>query len=59
MKGYVQDIEDIAVDNEQFRRVLYIAKHCQLVVMALKPKEKIGAKVHRFENHSALSPSRP
>jgi len=49
MKGYVQDIEDIAVENEQFRRVLYTAKHCQLVVMALKPTEEIGAEVHKLD----------
>ncbi len=36
MKGFVQDIEGIAVKNEEFRRVLYTAKNCQLVVMALK-----------------------
>ena len=33
MKGFVQDIEGIAVRNDEFRRVLYTAKHCQLVVM--------------------------
>ena len=42
MKGYVQNIESIAVKNEDFRQVLYTAKNCQLVVMALKPKEEIG-----------------
>ncbi|HUG99065.1 MAG TPA: hypothetical protein VMQ83_07805 [Gammaproteobacteria bacterium] len=36
MKGVVKDIESIAVKNEEFRRVLYTAKNCQLVVMALK-----------------------
>ena len=46
MKGFVQDIESIAVKNTEFRRVLYTAKHCQLVVMALAPKEEIGAEVH-------------
>jgi mannose-6-phosphate isomerase-like protein (cupin superfamily) len=49
MKGYVQDIEDITVKNEEFRRVLYTAKHCQLVVMALKPKEEIGMEVHKLD----------
>jgi len=44
MKGFVQDIEALAVGNADFRRVLYTAKHCQLVVMALKPKEEIQAK---------------
>jgi mannose-6-phosphate isomerase-like protein (cupin superfamily) len=46
MKGFVKDIEDLAVKNEDCRQVLYTAKHCQLVVMALKPKEEIGAEVH-------------
>jgi hypothetical protein len=42
LKGFVQDIEDLAIKNDEFRRVLYTAKHCQLVVTALKPKEEIG-----------------
>src|ERR1039457_5881615 len=49
MKGFVQDIEGLAVRNDEFRRVLYTAKHCQLVVMALKPKEEIGAEVHKLD----------
>jgi mannose-6-phosphate isomerase-like protein (cupin superfamily) len=49
MKGFVKDIESIAVKNEEFRRVLYTAKHCQLVVMALKLKEEIGAEVHTLD----------
>ncbi len=49
MKGFVKDIESIAVKNEDFRRVLYTAKNCQLVVMALKPKEEIGAEVHTLD----------
>ncbi len=49
MKGYVQDIESIAIDNEDFRRVLYTARNCQLVVMTLKPEEDIGAEVHKLD----------
>ena len=49
MKGYVQDIEAIAIGNKDFRQVLYTARHCQLVVMALKPQEEIGAEVHRLD----------
>ena len=30
--------ESLAVENAEFRRVLYTAKHCQLVVMSLKPR---------------------
>jgi len=49
MKGFVQNIEAVAVENEEFRRVLYTAKNCQLVVMALKPGEDIGAEVHQLD----------
>jgi mannose-6-phosphate isomerase-like protein (cupin superfamily) len=49
MKGFVEDLEGLAVKNDEFRRVLYTAKHCQLVVMALKPKEEIGAEVHQLD----------
>ena len=49
MKGFVQDIEGLAVRNEDFRRVLYTAKHCQLVLMALKAGEEIGAEVHKLD----------
>ena len=49
MDGFVQDIADIAVKNGDFRRVLYTALHCQLVVMTLTPKESIGAEVHKLD----------
>ena len=49
MKGNVQNIEDIAVKNEDFRQVLYTVKNCQLVVIALKPKEEIGMEVHKLD----------
>lgn len=49
MKGFVQDIEALAVANEEFRRVLYTAQHCQLVLMALKPGEEIGSEVHTLD----------
>ena len=49
MKGFVKDIEALATENGEFRRVLYTAQHCQLVLMALKPKEEIGAEVHKLD----------
>jgi mannose-6-phosphate isomerase-like protein (cupin superfamily) len=49
VKGFVKDIEALAVANGEFRRVLYTAKNCQLVVMALKPREEIGAEVHELD----------
>ena len=49
MKGFVQDIEALVVANDDFRRVLYTARHSQLVLMALKPQESIGAEVHKLD----------
>ena len=49
MRGFVQDIEAIAVKNEEFRRVLYTGENCQLVLMALEPGEEIGAEVHTLD----------
>jgi mannose-6-phosphate isomerase-like protein (cupin superfamily) len=49
MKGFVKDIESIAVKNEEFRQVLYTAKNCQLVVMARKLQEEIGTEVHTLD----------
>ena len=42
-------LKSIAVKNGDFRQVLYTAKNCQLVVMALKPKEEIGMEVHQLD----------
>jgi mannose-6-phosphate isomerase-like protein (cupin superfamily) len=49
MKGYVKNIERLAIKNSEFRQVLYTARNCQLVLMALKPKEDIGAEVHKLD----------
>jgi len=49
MNGFIQDIENITVRNDDFRRVIYTAKHCQLVLMSLKPGEDIGAEVHTLD----------
>ncbi len=49
MNGFVQDIEALAVANDDFRRVLYTAKHSQLVVMTIPPQEEIGEEVHTLD----------
>lgn len=46
MKGFVEDIEDLTVNNTDYRRVLYTGKHLQLVLMTLQPGEEIGEEVH-------------
>jgi mannose-6-phosphate isomerase-like protein (cupin superfamily) len=49
MHGFVKNIEALAIANQDFRQVLYTAKNCQLVLMALKPKEEIGSEVHQLD----------
>lgn len=46
MKGYVDNIEQATLDNEDFRRVLYTGAHLQLVLMTLPPGCDIGEEVH-------------
>ena len=61
MKGFSFDIEEVTLENMNFRKVLYTSKHSQLVLMSLKPLEEIGMEVHeendqffRFESGLGL-----
>lgn len=46
MKGFVDNIEKLTVENTDFRRVLYTGRYLQLVLMTLEPGEEIGEEVH-------------
>lgn len=46
MKGFSENIEKAALENNNFRKVLYTSKHSQLVLMSLKPNEEIGMEIH-------------
>lgn len=46
MKGFHINIEKGALENDNYRKVLYTSKHSQLVLMSLKPNEEIGMEVH-------------
>lgn len=47
VKGYSIDIEKATLENNNFRKILYTAKHSQLALMSLKPGEEIGTEVHK------------
>ena len=49
MKGYAENIEQLTLENENFRKVLYTGKHSQLVLMSLLPSEDIGEEVHHLD----------
>jgi len=46
MTGYVDNIENLTITNNFFRKVLFTGKFCQLVVMSLLPNEEIGVETH-------------
>lgn len=49
MKGFVEDIENLAIKNKAFRKVLYTATDTQLVLMTLNPSEEIGEETHNLD----------
>ncbi len=46
MTGYHGPIEDLTLDNHNFRKVLFTGSNLQLVLMSLKPGEDIGFEIH-------------
>lgn len=46
MKGYHANLEQLTLENQNFRQVLYTLKGMQLVVMSLQPGEDIGEEIH-------------
>ncbi|OHA55148.1 MAG: cupin, partial [Candidatus Veblenbacteria bacterium RIFOXYA2_FULL_43_9] len=49
MPGYVTDLEKMTLVNNNFRQVLYTARHSQLVLMSLKVGEDIGEEIHELD----------
>jgi mannose-6-phosphate isomerase-like protein (cupin superfamily) len=46
MLGWIGPIEQLTVDNDTFRTVVFTGTHSQLTVMSLAPGEDIGVEVH-------------
>jgi mannose-6-phosphate isomerase-like protein (cupin superfamily) len=46
MIGYVGKIEELTLQNDYFRQVIFTAPHSQLVLMSLNPNEEIGIETH-------------
>lgn len=49
MKGYIVNLEEKTITNDNFREVLYTGRFSQLVLMSLKPQTEIGAEVHTLD----------
>ncbi len=46
MKGFKENIEQLTLENDSFRKVLYTAPHLQLVLMSISVGEDIGTETH-------------
>jgi mannose-6-phosphate isomerase-like protein (cupin superfamily) len=46
MLGWVENIEELTLRNENFREVVFTGEHTQVVLMTLTPGEEIGWEVH-------------
>ena len=46
MLGWIEDIEQVTVENSTFRTVVFTGEHTQLTVMSLRPGEDIGLESH-------------
>ena len=46
---YRDDIEKSTDNNTDFRKVLFTGQNIQIVAMALRPGEEIGAEVHKVD----------
>lgn len=46
MKGYKGNIEQLTLDNDNFRIVLYTGQNLQLVLMSLEVGQDIGSEIH-------------
>lgn len=41
------NIEQLTLENANFRKVIFTGEHSQLVLMSLKPNEEIGLETHQ------------
>lgn len=54
MTGFTRNIEQLTLDNTNYRQVIYTSHYMQLVVMCLQPGEEIGNEVHGLDQFIRL-----
>ena len=58
MNGYILNIEQETVSNTDYRRVLYTANNCQLVLMSIRPGGEIGLETHSLDQFIRIESGR-
>ncbi len=46
IQPFCENIEKMTLENENFRKVVYTAPNCQIVLMSIKVGEEIGLEIH-------------
>ena len=46
MTGWIDDIEKLTLDNDNFRTVVFTGGHTQLTLMSIEPGSEIGWEMH-------------
>ncbi len=46
MKGFLTNIEEDTLTNDDYRRVIFTGNHTQLVLMTIQPGDEIGRETH-------------
>lgn len=54
MNGYITNIEEETLENNDYRRVLYTGNYSQLVLMSIESGDEIGAEVHGLDQFIRL-----
>lgn len=52
--GQIKDINQQAIDNDNFRKVIETGEHTQVVVMSIPPDGEIGEEVHEDNDQLLL-----
>ena len=58
MRGFIDNIEKLTKENNNFRKVLYTGRYSQLVLMSLAPGEEIGEEVHGLDQFLRIEEGR-
>lgn len=48
-EGFVGNIQEKTLNNDDYRRVVYTANYSQLVLMSIQPGDDIGEEVHGLD----------
>ncbi len=58
MQGFIGNIEQLTLENTNFRKVLYTAHNSQLVLMSIAVNDDIGEEIHQLDQFIRIESGR-